>query len=136
MGPVNYPYNLKQMPDAMARKMETATARGLLPPFPSPAMAKNLALKGYPNWAAMKRFNPLSYAKQIQVPTLIIDAEKETLFDRSQNGLLLHETIKEHLESKYIAYPGGHYEMYKGDNQKASRQEAADWFIKHLKKSK
>ncbi|MFT5529285.1 MAG: dienelactone hydrolase [Alteromonadaceae bacterium] len=136
MGPVNYPHNLKQMPAAMARKMETATARGILPPFPSPAMAKNPALKGYPNWAAMKRFNPLSYADQIQVPTLIIDAENETLFDRKQNGLLLHDTIKERLESKYIAYPGGHYDLYKGDNQRASRQEAADWFVKYLKQVK
>jgi dienelactone hydrolase len=136
MGPVNYPHNLKQMPAAMARKMETATARGILPPFPSPAMAKSSALKGYPNWAAMKRFNPLSYADQIQVPTLIIDAENETLFDRSQNGLLLHKKIKGRLETKYIAYPGGHYDLYKGDNQKASRQEAADWFVKHLKNIK
>jgi dipeptidyl aminopeptidase/acylaminoacyl peptidase len=133
MGPVNYDFNLQQLPAAMARKIETLTARGILPPYPDANMAKNPALKGYPNWAAMKQFNPISHVDQLQVPTLIIDAEDETLFDRSQNGVFLHSSIKDRLESKYIAYPGGHYELYKGDNQKAALKEASDWLVKYLK---
>jgi dienelactone hydrolase len=134
MGPVNYVHNLREMPIAMARKIETLTARGILPPFPDATMAKNPALKGYPNWAAMKRFNPMNYVDQLNVPTLIIDAENETLFDRTQNGALLHNIIKDRLESKYIAYPGGHYDLYKGDNQKAAFKEASDWLVKYLMK--
>jgi acetyl esterase/lipase len=133
MGPVNYVHNLRKMPIAMARKIETLTARGILPPYPDASMAKNPALKGYPNWAAMKRFNPMNYVDQLNVPTLIIDAENETLFDRTQNGVLLHNNIKDRLEAKYIAYPGGHYDLYKGDNQKAAFKEASDWLVKYLK---
>jgi dienelactone hydrolase len=133
MGPVNYEHNLREMPLAMARKIETLTARGVLPAFPDATMAKNPALKGYPNWAAMKRFNPMSYVDQLNVPTLIIDAENETLFDRTQNGMLLHNSIKDRLDAKYIAYPGGHYDLYKGDNQKAAFKEAANWLVKYLK---
>ena len=133
MGPVNYVHNLREMPAAMARKIETLIARGLLPAYPDATMAKNPALKGYPNWAAMKRFNPMNYVDKLKVPTLIIDAENETLFDRTQNGVLLHNSIKERLDSKYIAYPGGHYDLYKGDNQKAAFKEASDWFVKYLK---
>jgi dipeptidyl aminopeptidase/acylaminoacyl peptidase len=133
MGPVNYVHNLREMPLAMARKIETLTARGILPAFPDATMAKNPALKGYPNWAAMKRFNPMNYVEQLNVPTLIIDAENETLFDRTQNGMLLHNSIKDRLDSKYIAYPGGHYDLYKGDNQKAAFEEASNWFVKYLK---
>jgi acetyl esterase/lipase len=133
MGPVNYVHNLREMPLAMARKIETLTARGILPPYPDATMAKNPALNGYPNWAAMKRFNPMNYVDKLNVPTLIIDAENETLFDRTQNGVLLHNIIKDRLESKYIAYPGGHYDLYKGDNQKAAFKEASDWLVKYLK---
>jgi len=70
MGPVNYAHNLREMPIAMARKIETLTARGILPPFPDATMAKNPALKGYPNWAAMKRFNPMNYVDQLNVLTV------------------------------------------------------------------
>jgi len=133
MGPVNYAHNLREMPAEMAKKIETLTSRGVLPAFPDATMAKNPALKGYPNWAAMKRFNPMSYVDQLNVPTLIIDAENETLFDRTQNGVLLHNSIKDRLDAKYIAYPGGHYDLYKGDNQKAAFKEASDWLVKYLK---
>lgn len=133
MGPVNYVHNLREMPAAMARKIETLTARGVLPAYPDATMVNNPALNGYPNWAAMKRFNPMNYVNQLKVPTLIIDAENETLFDRTHNGVLLHNSIKDRLDSKYIAYPGGHYDLYKGDNQKAAFKEASDWFVKYLK---
>ena len=133
MGPVNYVHNFRELPMAMARKIETLTARGILPPYPDATMAKNPALKGYPNWAAMKRFNPMNYVDQLNIPTLIIDAENETLFDRTQNGLLLHNSIKDRLDTKYIAYPGGHYDLYKGDNQKAAFKEASAWLVKYLK---
>jgi acetyl esterase/lipase len=133
MGPVNYVHNLRKMPAAMARKIETLTARGILPAYPDATMAKNPALKGYPDWAAMKRFNPMNYVDQLNVPTLIIDAQNETLFDRTQNGVLFHNSIKDRLQAKYIAYPGGHYDLYKGDNQKAAFKEASDWLLKYLK---
>ena len=113
--------------------MAVATARGELPPFPGPEVSKNPGLKGYPDWAALKRFDPMGQVDSLQVPTLIIDAEDEALFDRTKNGLLLHETIKGRVDSRYIVYPGKHYDMYQGDNRKAAAKVALDWFVEYLK---
>jgi len=133
MGPVNFPYNQKKLPVVVARKIETAMARGDVAPFPNAITGKTPGLKGYSDWAAMKRFNSLTYADQLKMPTLIIDAENETVFDRNKNGVLLHEAIKGRVEAKYVTYPGGHYDLYTGDNQKAALKEASDWFVKYLK---
>jgi hypothetical protein len=118
----------------MTRKMAVATARGELPPFPGPEGFKNPGLKGYPDWAALKRFDPMKQVAGLQVPTLVIDAESEALFDRTKNGLLLHETIKDRVDSRYIVYPGKHYDMYQGDNLKAAAAAASDWFVMYLKR--
>lgn len=133
MGPVNFAYNYRDLTTKAARQMAVATARGDLPPFPGPEVSKNPGLKGYPDWAALKRFDPMGQVDSLQVPTLIIDAEDETLFDRTKNGLLLHETIKDRVDSRYIAYPGKHYAMYQDENRKAAAKAALDWFVEYLK---
>jgi dipeptidyl aminopeptidase/acylaminoacyl peptidase len=134
MSPVNYKYNLSAFPDSKMRQVETLTARGIIPPFPGPKSQINPLLKGFPDWVAMKRFDPLSYADKLTAPTLIIDAEEESLFDIKQNGQLLHEQIKTRIDSSYMTYPGKHYDMYKGENLKAARNSALEWFIKNLTK--
>jgi dienelactone hydrolase len=133
MGPVNYKYNLKDIPDQKMRHVEAMVARGELPPFPGPQGPANPQLKGYPDWVAMKRFDPMSYLDNLDMPTLIIDAEDEALFDRTKNGLLVYETIKDRLESRYITFPGPHYDMYTGENLKDARATAIQWFVKHLR---
>lgn len=134
MGPVNFGYNYRDFPIKIARQMAVATARGELPPFPGPEGLKNPGLKGYPDWAALKRFDPMKQVDNLQVPTLIIDAENEAFFDRAKNGLLLHETIKDRVDSHYIVYPGKHYDMYQGENRKAATKAALDWLVKYLKR--
>jgi dienelactone hydrolase len=135
MGPINFTYNYKDLSDQMASKMAVAMARGELPPFPGPEVLKNPGLRGYPDWSAFKRFNPMREVAELQVPTLIIDAEGESLFDRTKNGQLLHQLIKDRVASRYVVYPGKHYDMYQGDNRKASATAAIDWFLKYLKGS-
>jgi dienelactone hydrolase len=135
MGPINYKYNLKDIPDTQMRQAQTLVARGVIPPFPGPGGTANPQLRGYPDWAAMKRFDPLSFVDRLDVPTLIIDAEDESLFDTSQNGLLLYEAIKDRVEARYVTYPGKHYDMYKGDNLREGRSAALQWFQKHLQKN-
>jgi dienelactone hydrolase len=132
MSPVNYQHNLRAFPDNKMRQVEMLTARGIIPPFPGPKSKVNPLLKGFPDWVAMKRFQPLSYADSLNAATLIIDAEQETLFDIKQNGQLLHERLKSRVESQYITYPGKHYDMYKGENLSAARTSALQWFITHL----
>ena len=132
MGPVNYKYNLKDIPDQKMRQVEAMVARGELPPFPGPEGFANPQLKGYPDWVAMKRFDPMSYLDNLNCPTLIIDAEEEGLFDREKNGLLAYEAIADRLESSYVIYPGPHYDMYEGENLESARATALRWFVKHL----
>jgi len=45
---------------------------------------------------------------------------------------LVHEAIKDRLETRYVTHPGQHYDMYEGENLKAARATAVRWFIKHL----
>ena len=134
MGPVNYQYNLRAFTSNKMRQIETLTARGIIPPFPGPESRINPLLKGFPDWVAMKRFDPLSYVDKLNAPILIIDAEEESLFEREKNGQLMHEMIKDRIESRYITFPGKHYDMYKDKNLKAARYTALQWFVKHLKK--
>jgi dienelactone hydrolase len=133
MGPVNYPYNLKQLPTALMRQAETRVARGELAPYPGPETKRDPRLRGYPDWVALKRFEPLANLDRLAAATLIIDAEGETLFDPSMNGRHLFNAIKDRLPSRYVTYPGGHYDMYKGDNLSRARQDALAWFIRYLK---
>ena len=134
MGPVNYQYNLRKMPEEVIRYAEAQAARGEIPPYPGPDSKLNPDLQGYVDWVAMKRFNPLSQIENLQAPTLIIDAENETLFETEKNGQLLYRAIKNRLPARYKLYPGGHYAMYSGDNLRAAREEALRWFSLYLKK--
>lgn len=133
MGPVNYKHNLKVIPDQSMRHAEAMVARGELPPYPGPNDNPNPQLKGYPDWAAMKRFDPMSCLDDLNIPTLIIDSEEEALFDRRENGLLVYEAIKARVESCYVAYPGPHYQMYEGENLESARANAVQCFIKHFR---
>ncbi|MFT5814858.1 MAG: dipeptidyl aminopeptidase/acylaminoacyl peptidase [Psychroserpens sp.] len=132
MSPVNHQYNLSAFPKSKMRQVETFKARGVITTFPGPKSRVNPLLSGFPDWVAMKRFYPLSYADKLKAPTLIIDAEQEFLFDTKQNGQLLHQPIKTRLDSRYITYPGKHYDMFQGENLKAARNSTLQWFIKNL----
>ncbi|MEP5567194.1 MAG: alpha/beta fold hydrolase [Halioglobus sp.] len=133
MGPVNYSYNLKQLPVELMRSAETRAARGDIPPYPGPESKGDPRLRGYPDWVALKQFDPLASLDRLDAPALIIDAKDETLFDPAKNGGQMYKAIKHRLPSRYVTYPGGHYEMYQGENLSASRSEALAWFLKYLK---
>lgn len=133
MGPVNHSYNLMQLPAELMRQAEIRAARGEIPPYPGPESKGDSRLRGYPDWVALKQFEPLAELDRLDAPTLIIDAEDETLFDPAKNGGQMYEAIKHRLPSRYVTYPGGHYEMYQGENLSAARSEALGWFLKYLK---
>ncbi|MGI9283807.1 MAG: alpha/beta fold hydrolase [Pseudomonadales bacterium] len=136
IGAVNYKANLEMITDDMSRRWETQAARGAIPPYPGKEAVVNPALKGFPDWVAMKRYDPFAYVERLNVPTLIIDAEEEELFAREKNGLVLHAAIKDRLESKYVTYPGKHYDMYRGEQYQNALRDATAWFVEHLKGSK
>lgn len=118
--------------DARARAIEVA--RGIASPIPDPARDKFPATPGIPNLPRMLQYRPLNELHKLAVPTMMIDAGDEELFDIRDNC----GTVARHLEGKGdIAY---HYEIFPGidhygiyfDGYERSATLACDWFAKHL----
>ena len=131
IGAVNHEANFFMIAERTIREAEAGVARGEIPAIPDPSM-KAEGLSGYPNYIAMKRFEPWDYVDGINVPTLIIDAEDEEFFDRMKNGKALHDAIKDRVDSKYVVLPGKHYDIYRQESPKAI-EETIIWFNKYLK---
>ena len=135
VGAVNFKANLKMITDEMVTRWEIQRARGDIASYPGAESVINPALKGYPDWIYLKRFDSFASAEDLNVPTLIIDAEDEELFAREVNGALLYETIKDRVPSKYVVIPGSHYDIYRNEGYKKALTEAQNWFVRHLKDS-
>jgi polyvinyl alcohol dehydrogenase (cytochrome) len=133
IGAVNFQANLEMITDEMVRRWEVQRARGMIPPYPGAESIVNPVLEGYPDWIYMKRFDSFAYAERLEVPTLIIDAEDEELFARESNGLLLHAALEGRVETKYVTYPGKHYDIYSGEQYRGALRDAGQWFVEHLK---
>ncbi len=119
---------------AVAAKRQTDIARGDMEPIPQ-AMDKTGDLRGTPNFAHMIRYDAVAVADRIKVPTLLIDAENEELFDRRDHGGRVFEILRTHGTApvKYVILPGiSHYGVYReGFDQ--STDLALEWFDLHLK---
>lgn len=90
-------------------------------------------LKGTPHFARLARFKVAEKADELDVPTLIIDAGDEEMFDTTQSGGAAHKRLKSRgVETHYEVIPGiGHYGIYFEGFEPGSRL-AHDWFVKHL----
>jgi|SRR5581483_3378992 len=114
------------------RERAAARARGRLAVVP-PASDAVPGLAGIPDLAKMIRYRPIDTADKIRVPTLVIDAEQEELFDRMQNGYLLYQIVSRNAHARYETFPCKHYAIYDQFYHEASNL-ARDWFIEHLKR--
>ncbi len=108
-----------------------AQARGEEDPVPQ-GVDKQPGLRGTPHYGRMSLYQPISKAKNIKVPTLIVDAENEELFNRLENGWAVYNLIKDKVPSKYVTYPGKHYDIY-STNFEAATNLQIEWFNKYLK---
>ncbi len=115
----------------IGRARAVARARGEIGPVP-PTGDGVSGLAGTPDLAKMIRYRPLDTAGLIRVPTLVIDAEDEELFDRVENGHALHEIVRRSAPSRYVTFPCKHYEIYDRFYRPASTC-ARDWFVEHLR---
>lgn len=132
IGSVNYGANLAMISKAMATGWETHRARGNTSAYPGPE-SKNPAFRGYPDYVRMKRYDPADHWDDLAIPTLIIDAEDEELFDRKDNGQALYESIKDRVDARYLVLPGKHYDVYRDEGYRRALKAAQDWFVVHLK---
>lgn len=118
-----YAKELKKRLVMQARKEEDPVPQGI---------DKAPGLRGTPHLGRMALYQPVSEAKNIKVPTLIVDAENEELFDRRENGLAVYNLIKDKVPAKYLTFPGKHYDIY-SKNLEAAVDAQIDWFKKYLK---
>lgn len=131
IGAVNHKANFFMIAERTISDAEAGVARGLIPAYPD-SSAKLPHLNGNPNYISIKRMEPFDYVDQVNVPTLIIDAHDEELFDRLKNGKAFYEAIKDRVESEYMTLPGQHYDIYRQESPKAI-DAAIKWFNQHLK---
>lgn len=132
VGAVNNKASFAMIPDEMVATWETQRARGEIPPYPGPESGAP-GLRGYPDLIAMKQYNPAAYWDQLSIPTLVIDAEDEELFDRTLNGQALHASLKDRVPARYLVLPGTHYAIYQNQGYTEALKAAQDWFVAHLK---
>lgn len=88
-------------------------------------------LNGAPDVARQYYHHPLEAARNIHVPTLIIDAEYEEYNDRHAHGEAVYNIVRENAPSEYQTFPCTHYKVYDEYYQPALKL-AVNWFIKYL----
>ena len=80
----------------------------------------------------MARYSPRAVADRIRVPTLILDAGNEELFDIREHGQKVYETVKGNAPAKYHVFAGiTHYGIYREKRPEAIAL-AIEWFRDHL----
>ena len=114
-----------------ARRLAIQRSRGEIDPVPQ-GVNEVEGLRGTPHLEKMTDHRPFEVAHKIKVPILLIDAEKEELFDISDHSQKVYEIVKDKVPSKYVLMPGlTHYGVYSQGFEEAS-DEALAWFRKHL----
>jgi dienelactone hydrolase len=120
-------------PEALARAQSDATrrARGEIG-YPSPGAREVGNLRGGPVRESFLLYAPIADIASIKgCAILIIDAEKEELFDTREHGELAFQRAAE--PRKRVVIPGiAHYGIY-GVAREQSVDLAIDWFDRHLK---
>ncbi len=120
---------------AVAKKRNIDIARGDGEPIPQ-NIDKTGALRGTPHFGHMSLWNAVATAHQIEVPTLLIDAENEELFDNRDHSKRVYEILraKGDVPVHYEIIPGiTHYGIY-NEAFDQSTDLALEWFNLHLEK--
>lgn len=127
---------LQAMGDAGAAGIlehEQKRARGEVPPVPQGEFTFE-GLNGTPHVTDFYRYRPVVEAEKIAVPVLLIDAEHEELFDRTQHSKKVHGILVANgVTTKYHVEPDiKHYGIYT-ERYDQGVGLAIDWFNEHLK---
>jgi dienelactone hydrolase len=108
-------------------------ARGEIDPVPQGEHAIE-GLPGTPYLSKFANYAPVKRTDEINVPTLLIDAELEELFDIKKNSGLVYEKIKDRVVSEYHIIRGISHDGIYSERFEESSGLALSWFNKHLKK--
>ena len=115
----------------LAWRRMTEKARGLLdPPIPQ-GIDTYPNLRGVPDVARQFGHSPLEYAKQVRVPTMVIDAEFEEYNTPDLQGGAAYDIIRANAVAERHTFPCTHYAVYDTYLEPA-RKLALGWFLRHL----
>ena len=113
---------------------ESRTVGGSLCPIAQKESDMLEDLDGYPNLAKLRTYRPIDHASFVSVPTLIMDASDEELWDRRDQGEKVYQIIQGNgITSKYSLLKGKHYDGYTVDGSfNEGCSQAISWFKQHL----
>ena len=125
----NPPVEMKNVGSARAKQI----ARGETPPIPDGAPDLMPGLPGTVNYARMAQYTVGDMVERVTVPTLILDAQNEEMFDITQSGGRAYKILESlGVDCYYEILPDiDHYGIYFGGYERGS-QLAQDWFGKYL----
>ena len=105
--------------------------RGQLDPSVPQGIDQVPGLMGTPDSARMLMHEPLRAARDVRVPTMIVDAEHEELMKPAEHGRAAYEIIRHDAVSEYVVLPCAHYGIYYEFFEQATDM-AVNWFTKYL----
>lgn len=117
-----------------ARRRAIEMARGLTSPLPDPSIDRFPFTAGVPNYPEMLQYRPIREIGKLAVPTLLIDAGQEEMFDIRENGGKVAEFLKNSgaVPYHYEIIPAiDHYGIYFEGFERGSTL-ARDWLIEYL----
>lgn len=117
-------------PGDQSEAIAASMARGEVDIVPRPPGTPD-SLAGAGDSRTMWRYLPRVMARNIRVPTLIIDQEEEEYGGRENSGLAARENIPGTTTVEYHVFEGSHYDIY-DRNFEAGASLATDWFRKYL----
>lgn len=117
----------------MMQNLATQRARGKTPAVPQNAPLPGL--RGSPVMERVYDYRPIEHADRVRAATLIVDAEKEELFDIALNGRAVYEIVRENAPAEYHVFPITHYEIYSGEYYEKALDLQIDWFRRHLREA-
>lgn len=117
----------------LARYRARQIARGETAPIPQgpPDVLPNL--RGTPHFGRFLQYKVGEQAEKVNVPTMILVAENEEMFENDVSGRAAYKRLQERgVESYYEVLPDiDHYGIYFGGYERGSAL-ALEWFQKHL----
>jgi uncharacterized protein len=113
-----------------AQQIASAMARGEIDIVPRPPGMPD-SLKGAGDSRTLWLYRPRVAARNIRVPTLIIDQEHEEYGGRENSGHAAKQAIPDDTAVEYHVLEGTHYDIY-DKNFDVSARMARDWFVKYL----
>jgi len=117
-------------PDSNAYKRSIQRVRGGIDPVPQ-GVNKIGQLRGTAYLSRIANYRPVTFAGQLNIPVLIIVAEREELMNNKDHGEKVYNLVKDNVPAKYEVFSGTHFEIY-GKGRMNSIRMAIEWFDKHL----